>query len=365
MTRVHERGALSALVRDDVRALTTYRLESHEAPIKLDQNENALGVPEPVKRALRERWEALALHRYPVPGQPRLRRAVAEACRWDADGVLVGNGSDQLLHTLARALLEPGRVALSPTPSFFVYAQAALAQGAQVVEVPLSAEYRYDESAMLLAIERHSPHVVFLCSPNNPTGLGLSLDALARIAAAAPGVVVVDEAYWEFAGESARALADEHPNLVLFRTLSKALAMAGIRVGYALMEPELRAEVVKVQPPYPVNHFSTEAALLGLEYSELAASSARAIVAERERIYPRLAAVPGITAFRSETNFHLIRTRYGARATFTELVKRGIVVRDVSGHPLLADCLRVTVGTPAENDAVCAALEDIGASFDG
>ncbi len=356
MERVDTPGALTALVRDNVRALRAYQLQSHDAPIKLDQNENGLGTPGVIRDVLDERLRSLPLQRYPAPGQPRLRRAIAEAFQWTPEGVLVGNGSDQLLHTVARALLEPGRVVLSPTPSFFVYSQASLAQGATVVEVPLDADYRYDVEAFVRAVDEHAPHVVFLCSPNNPTGMGLSLDAIRRIATAAPGIVVLDEAYWEFAGRTARPLLDELPNLLLFRTFSKALGLAGIRVGYVLLQPELRAEVVKVQPPYPVNLMSTEAALVGLEHSDVAAAQARRLVTYRDALYQRLTGLAGVTVFPSETNFHLLRTRLGAKKTFEAFLRRGIVVRDVSAHPLLSECLRVSVGTEEENDAVYEAL---------
>ena len=352
-------GHLLSLVLPRVRELTAYHLERHDAGIKLDQNENGLGLAEPIREEIARRLVDVAVDRYPIPGQPVLREALARATGWPAEGIVVDNGSDQLLHTFARTFLEPGRVALAPTPSFFVYSLAVRLAGAELVEVPLDDNYRYVVDALLEAVAERQPHVVFLCSPNNPTGSTLQFAELERIVAAAPGMVVLDEAYWEFAGWNARELMNDHPNLAIFRTFSKALAMAGIRLGYLLVQPEFRDEIVKVQPPFPVDCLAREAALVGLEHYDLARERAREIVKARDALYQRLEALEGIEVFPSQTNFLLIRARGGAAATYRGLLERGIVVRDVSAHPLLRDCLRVSIGTADENESVYTALRDM------
>ena len=243
-----------------------------------------------------------------------------------------------------------------------MYSLAVRLAGAELVEVPLDGNYVYVVEEILDALSEHAPHVVFLCSPNNPTGTALRPAELERIVEAAPGVVVLDEAYWEFAGWNAHELMNDHPNLVIFRTFSKALAMAGIRLGYLLVQPELRNEIVKVQPPYPVNRLSREAALVALEHYELARERAREIVNARDALYLRLEALDGLDVFPSQTNFLLIRSRGGGPATYQGLLDRGIVVRDLSAHPLLRDCLRVSIGTAGENESVYAALRDMMAS---
>ena len=353
---------LLSLVLPRVRELTAYHLARHDGRIKLDQNENRLGLPEPIRAEIERRLVDVPIDRYPTPEQPELREALARVTDWPAEGIVVDNGSDQLLHTFARTFLEPGRVALAPTPSFFMYSLAVRLAGAELVEVPLDANYAYVLDALLDAVSERAPHVVFLCSPNNPTGTVLRADEIERIVGAAPGVVVLDEAYWEFAGWNARELMNDHPNLVIFRTFSKAIAMAGIRLGYLLVQPELRNEIVKVQPPYPVNRLSREAALVALEHYQLTGERARELVTARDALYQRLEELDGIEVFPSQTNFLLIRSRGGGTATYQGLLERGIVVRDVSAHPLLRDCLRVTIGTADENESVYAALRDMMAS---
>ncbi|HXV60497.1 MAG TPA: histidinol-phosphate transaminase [Vicinamibacteria bacterium] len=354
-----DRKDLLSLVRPVVRELVAYHLDRHDVPVKLDQNENAYGLPEPVRAELEQKLRHLPLHRYPTPGQPELREALSEATGWPKEGILVGNGSDELLHTLAHTLLEPGRTAVAPTPSFFVYAYTARLAGARVLEVPMTAELRYDVPALLSAIETHSPHVTYICSPNNPTGIAIGRDALEEILRTTPGVVALDEAYWEFADWTARELLDDHPNLILMRTFSKALALAGARVGYLLAAPELTREVIKVQQPYPLNRFSIEAASVVLRHRDVAREQARRIVAERDRLLGELRRVDGVEVFASRTNFFLFRTRLGAKRTFDALLAKGVLVRDLSAHPLLPEMLRVAVGTREENERFADALVEM------
>jgi histidinol-phosphate aminotransferase len=351
------RPSAAAIVRPTVRDLVAYHLDRHDVPIKLDQNENTFGPPAAVVAELFERLRGVALHRYPTPGQPELKRALAAANEWPAEGILVGNGSDDLLHTLAMAFLEPGRKAVAPTPSFFAYVYGTRLAGAEAIEVPMRGDLQYEPADLLAAIDAHAPHVVYLCSPNNPTGGVLTPSSIEEIAERAPGVVVLDEAYWEFAEWNGRGILDAHPNLLLFRTFSKALALAGARVGYVLGGPELVEQVSKAQQPYPVNSLSTEAALVALGHLELARERAREIVAERDRLFETLQGMPGVRVLPSKTNFLLFGTPLGSARTFEGLLERGVLVRDVSKHPLLAGLLRVGVGTPAENEAFRRALE--------
>ncbi len=174
----------------------------------------------------------------------------------------------------------------------------------------------------------------------------------------APGIVALDEAYWEFASWNARKLLDSFPNLAIFRTFSKAFAMAGIRLGYVLTAPAVAAELRKVQQPYPLNRLSQEAARATLRHTELARERAGEIARARDGLYRRLAALAGVEVFASRANFLLFRTRLGARRTFEGLVERGVLVRDVSGHPLLREMLRVGVGTPEENETFFRALQE-------
>ena len=348
-----------SLVRASVQKATAYHLDRHDVPVKLDQNENNLGVPESVRADLSAALAAVPLHRYPAPGQGELRALLAKRNDWPADGILVGNGSDDLLHTLALSFLEPGRTALAPAPSFFAYGYNARLMGAEVVEVPLREDLRYDAGAILAAIDEHDPAVVFLCSPNNPTGSVLEPGEIEAIVEKSGGIVALDEAYWEFCSWNARSLLDSFENLVLLRTFSKAMAMASARIGYLLAAPGLALEMRKAQQPYPLNRFSQEAAKVALDHYEEMRERASGIVSERERLYERLSGTSGVEVFESKANFLLFRTALGSKRTFEGLLARGVLVRDVSRHPRLSGMLRVAVGTKEENERFHAALSEI------
>jgi histidinol-phosphate aminotransferase len=350
-----DRKAPVAWIRPAVRALTAYHLDRREVAVKLDQNENNLGVPEAMREDLIDALRRAPLHRYPSPSQAEILGTLSEMADWPPEGILVGNGSDELLHCLAASFLEAGRRAVSPTPSFFAYAYETRLAGAEAIEVPLPG-MKYDVPAILAAIEEHQPVVVYLCSPNNPTGSILEPLEIETIAERAPGVVALDEAYWEFAGANARPLLDRHPNLILFRTFSKALALAGMRLGYLLAAPDLATEMRKAQQPYPLNRVSIEAARVAAAHRGLLRERAVQIARARDRLYERMLGVPGVEVFPSKANFLLFRTSLGAKRTFASLLSRGVLVRDVSGHRALPEMLRVSIGTPEENEIFYRAL---------
>ena len=299
------------------------------------------------------------LHRYPAPGQPEIRSALSKLNDWPTDGILVGNGTDELLTMLAFSVLEPGRRALYPSPSFYFYDQVTRVTGAEGIEVPLRRDLQYDVDALVRGVETFEPHVVFLCSPNNPTGSTLEEGEIRKVVESAPGLVVLDEAYWEFHGWNGRELLDEYPNLLIFRTFSKAFAMAGLRVGYLLARSELVEQFAKVQQPYPLNRLSGEAALMAIERHEVFEKSARETAAERERLYESLGRLDAVTVYPSRANFLAFRTHVGARKTFEGLRERGVLVRDVGAYPLMRDTLRVGVGTPEENETFLRALNEV------
>jgi histidinol-phosphate aminotransferase len=355
---MREKRPAVSWIRPAVKALTAYHLDRRDVTIKLDQNENNLGVPDAVREELLEALSRAPLHRYPSPSQAEILGTLSEMSGWPKEGILVGNGSDDLLHCLAESFLEPGRKAVAPTPSFFVYAYTTRLVGAQAIEVPLR-EMKYDVPAMLQAIEEHEPAVVYLCSPNNPTGSVLESRDIETLAEEAPGVVALDEAYWEFAGGNARPLLDRHPNLILFRTFSKALALAGLRLGYLLAAPELAVEIRKAQQPYPLNRVTIEAARVAAAHGALLRERAAQIARDRDRLYDRMKALDGVEVYPSKGNFLLFRTELGAKKTFGGLLARNVLVRDVSSHRELPEMLRVAIGTAEENEAFYRALRQI------
>ena len=221
----------------------------------------------------------------------------------------------------------------------------------------MTSGFAYDVEALLESLEESHASVTIVCSPNNPTGTSLAHSDVERLCRASDALVVVDEAYHEFSGETVVPLLERHPNLIVLRTFSKAMALAGLRVGYLLASPELVREINKARLPYNVNFFSQMAAIAALEEKEVLATSVRRLVGERQRLLARLADVPGVRAFSSDANFFLLECLSAdPKAVFASMLRRGVLVRDVTSYPMLSRCLRVSVGTEAENDAFLHAL---------
>jgi histidinol-phosphate aminotransferase len=320
--------------------------------IKLDAMESPFALPADVRARLAAAVAAVPVNRYPDGAADALKAALAASLRLPREvGLIVGNGSDELLQIVTTAVAKPGAAVLAPDPSFVMYRLYAIYAHARFVPVALAADFALDEAAMLDAIERERPALVWLAYPNNPTGNRFDATAVERIIRAAPGLAVVDEAYYAYATHSFLPRVLEFPNLIVVRTVSK-IGMAGLRLGYAAAHPAWIAELEKVRPPYNVNALTQAAVPVLLDEGELLASQAATIRAERERLEAALARLPGVTVFPTETNFVLARVP-GAGARFAALREAGIVVKNLDGwHPLLADCLRITVGLPAENDAL-------------
>jgi len=229
--------------------------------------------------------------------------------------------------------------------------------GGTAVRVPLGSDFEYDLDTLMQAQRDHLASVVIICSPNNPTGTALSPDDVARLCRESDALVVVDEAYHEFAGQSVVPLLHDHGNLIVLRTFSKAMAMAGLRVGYLLASPELVAEVNKARLPYNLNFLSQAAALAVLSDPGTVEANVARLVRARESLFRDLAAIPGVRPFRSQANFILFALEGRAPAdVFRSVYEQGVLVRDVSATPRLSDCLRVSVGTEEENAAFLAAL---------
>jgi len=352
--------AVVSLVRDEIRALTAYEVAPAAGLIKLDANENPFPLPAAVQVKIAAAAAAVPLHRYPDGGAHALVAALRRAHRIpDSYGVLLGNGSDELIAIITAALARPGAAMLVPEPTFVMYRMNALYAGMRFVGVPLTAELALDTDSMLAAVARERPALVFLASPNNPTGNLFDPAAVERIVRASPGLVVVDEAYCAFAGTSFLPRLYEFPNLLVLRTLSK-IGMAALRLGYAVASPAWIGELNKVRQPYNVNALTQAVAQVMLREEQVLATQVAAVVAERGRLAARLAKLPGVHVFPADANFVLARVP-DAAAWFAALRDAGILVKNLSGaHPRLAECLRITVGTPAENDALLSALDKIG-----
>jgi histidinol-phosphate aminotransferase len=349
-------GIVAAVVRPEICALSAYTTASAEGMIKLDAMENPFPLPDAVRGRLGAALAQVAINRYPDIPADRVKRALVDAFGIpDTLGLMLGNGSDELIQLITLALARPGAAMLAPEPSFVMYRLNAIHAGMRFVGVPLASDFGLDRDAMLAAVERERPALTFLAYPNNPTGNLFSGDDVAAIVRASPGLVVVDEAYAAFADASFLPRIAEFPNLLLLRTLSK-VGMAGIRLGYAIAAPEWMAQLNKLRAPYNVNAFTQAAAVALLADAGWMADQAATIRAERGRVAVALARLPGVTVFETQTNFLLARVPE-ADLLYDGLRQRRILVKNVhSWHPLLANCLRITVGTPRENDALLTAL---------
>lgn len=348
------------IIKPAVRALRAYTLSPHRASVKINQNENPWDAPAEIKDEVLRRFAAREWSRYPDFVPVSLQESLAQFAGWKADGVIAGNGSNELIQALLMVSIGPGKRVLISEPTFALYRQVATVLGGEVETVLLTPELTYDVAALLKTIEETQPDVTIICSPNNPTGCVLAEKDLIALLNASRGLIAIDEAYHEFSQQSVVPLLHEHENLIVLRTFSKAMAFAALRVGYLLASPELVTEIRKAVLPYNLNAFSQLAAEVAIEkYSTLLGPTVEAIVAERERLYRELSEMKGLAPVVSKGNFMLVRAGRDVRQIFDELLKRDILVRDVSGYPMLREYFRVSVGTPEENDQLLRALHEI------
>ena len=343
-------------VKPAVRALEAYTLAAREAPVKINQNENPFDLPEALKRRVVECAMARSWSRYPEFDPKELVGKLAAFSGWRADGILAGNGSNELIQALLLVTVGPGTRVVIPEPTFTLYGLLTRTLGGEIVPVPLGADLEYDVAALRAA--RHGAEVTVVCSPNNPTGGVLARDDVRHLCEEGDGLVVVDEAYNEFAEDTVVPLLSRNPNLVVLRTFSKAMGLAGLRLGYLLASPELVREVNKGRLPYNVNFFSQMAALAALEaYDTVLRPNVARLARLREDLFASLRKEPGLRVYPSRANFLLVEVREAdPRAVFESLYAQGVLVRNVTSYPRLERCLRVTVGSEDENARLLAAL---------
>ena len=348
-------------IRQDVQSMHAYAIQASVGMVKLDAMANPHGLPPELQKALGERLGALALNRYPDGRVNDLRHALASyAGMPEGYDIMLGNGSDELISLLAMACDVPGASILAPMPGFVMYAMSAQLQGLDFHGVPLTADFELDDAAMLAAIAEHKPSIVYLAYPNNPTGNLWNDDTIEKIVQAQGtqgGLVVIDEAYQPFASKSYIDRLARHSHVLLMRTLSK-FGLAGVRLGYMMGAKALVAEIDKVRPPYNISVLNYECALFALEHADVFAAQAKDLREQRARLLKELAALPGVHPFPSEANMILARVPDAAK-TFEGLKAHKVLVKNISKmHPLLANCLRLTVGTAQENDLMLAALKE-------
>jgi histidinol-phosphate aminotransferase len=348
-------------IRQDVQSMHAYAIQDSVGMVKLDAMENPFRLPPALQKALGERLGALALNRYPDGRVNDLRSALAaHAGMPEGYDIMLGNGSDELISLLALACDVPGASVLAPVPGFVMYAMSAQLQGLDFHGVPLTVDFELDEAAMLDAIAAHKPSIVYLAYPNNPTGNLWNDESIEKIIiaqGAQGGLVVMDEAYQPFASQTYLDRMVKHAHVLLMRTLSK-FGLAGVRLGYMMGPKALIAEIDKVRPPYNISVLNYECGLFALSHADVFADQAKALRSQRDALQRALADLPGAQPFPSEANMILVRVADAAQ-TFDKLKAQGILVKNVSKlHPLLNNCLRLTVGTESENNQLLLALKD-------
>jgi len=349
---------VSKWIRPEIRALSAYHVPDAAGLVKLDAMENPYGWPEDMLASWLERLRGVGLNRYPDPDARQLKQCLRSALDLPSDmGLLLGNGSDELIQMIAMAVAGPGRVVLAPEPTFVMYRMIASYVGMGYVGVPLRDDFSLDAPAMLAAIAERRPALVFLAYPNNPTGNLFDAEAIHEIIQACPGLVVVDEAYHAFCHASfMNALAD-YDNLLVMRTLSK-IGLAGLRLGLLVGASGWLSEINKLRLPYNINSLTQVSAAFALEHGQVIDGQTEKICADREQLLKEMRGLGAITVYPSQANFILFRVPAGrAAVVHRALQDAGVLIKNLNGgHQLLCDCLRVTVGKPAENAAFLTAL---------
>ncbi len=352
-------ATMARVIRADIQGLHAYAVQPSAGFVKVDTMENPHLLPPALQQALGERLGRLAINRYPAERGDDLKAALAAHAGLPAGcSLMLGNGSDELISLLALACDLPGAAIMAPVPGFVMYAMSAQLQGLRFVGVPLTADFALDETAMLAAIEAERPALLYLAYPNNPTANLWDTAVIERCIAAMgriQGLVVMDEAYQPFAARDSMAWLAQHPHVLVMRTMSK-FGLAGVRIGYLMGATPLVQEIDKLRPPFNISVLNAEAALFALEHADEYARQAVLIRAQRERLFRALQDMPGVHPWPSQANMVLARVP-DAAAVFAGMKARGVLVKNVSAlHPLLANCLRITVGTPDEVSQTLAAL---------
>lgn len=360
--------ALLARIREEIRAEHPYVVgKPPETRVKLNQNESPYDLPPSLKAALAEAFMATPFNRYPSEQPERLRAALSQSLGHPESGILVGNGSNELTYTLGQVFVRPGAPVVLPRPMFSLYEKVVRMAGGEVVGVAPREDLHFDVDAIVRAVEERDPALTVLTTPNNPTGLALSLGDIERVLRAARGFVVVDEAYVEFTRErSAFEVLGRYPNLLLMRTLSKAFGLAGLRLGYMVGHPEIVTELMKARLPFMVDAVSESVGVALVRDAALRAERVAAMAAECQRLTEALETMPGVEVVPSQANFVLFRpASTDSKAVLRGLAERGVLIRDMSGYPELPGFLRVNAGTREETQTFLSALHELLGAHSG
>lgn len=347
---------IDKLVSQKALELESYKAESNIQCIALDKNEIPWSLNEKVEEALIRKIKAMDFNRYPDSGCTALKKAISGYTGINTDSIAVGNGSDELISILLQTFIEPGDTLAVHNPTFAMYKIYGTICGAGILEYDLDSSFGFKLDEYISCLKKEKPKLVFLCNPNNPTGRMLELSEIERIVKALDSVVIVDEAYYEFSGVTAAGLLARYDNLIVLRTFSKAFGLAGLRIGYMLACPSVISYIDRIRSPFNVSTFAQAAAEEVLKNIDRVAERIEIIKSERERLTVLLKELEGLQCFESRSNFILIRSSFAEKID-KRLQEAGICIRSFS-NTVLKDCLRITIGSPEENDRLYKAVKE-------
>ena len=357
-----ERGFMDikSLIREEVLSHKAYPVDNNVYPIRLDANEGPLPVPDDLRNELLSRLSGVSLNRYPQAGSPDLVRRFAGRFGVGEDCVMIGNGSDELIQILSIAVARPGAEMVIPTPTFAMFTITPANAGLKIIEIPLDDDFDLDLAKMGERITLHPPVLTFLASPNNPTGNCFTAERMVSVIEQSLGLVVVDEAYFNFSssGTTLLPLAGRYDNLIILRTLSK-VGFAAARIGILVGSPELIRELHKVRLPYNFNALSQAVAGFYLDHEETFLKQAENVRLWRDELYSSMLTINGVHPRRSDANFIFFSCDFDSDRIYTMLSERGILIKNFNRPGRLRNFMRVTVGTPEENEIFIKGLEEV------
>jgi histidinol-phosphate aminotransferase len=348
---------IDKLVSKKVLELESYKAESKIQGIALDKNEIPWNLNKKVEEALMRRIKSMEFNRYPDSDCTDLKAAISKYTGIDTDSIGIGNGSDELISIVLQTFINPGDTIAVHNPTFSMYKIYGTICGARIWEYNQDSSFRIKLDEFISCLQKEKPKIVFLCNPNNPTGSSLELSEIEQIVKAVDGIVIVDEAYFEFSGVTASGLLSSYDNLIVLRTFSKAFGLAGLRVGYMLACPSVISYIDRVRSPFNVNAFAQTAALEALDNIDIVSERIEIIKSERVRLTALLSELEGLQCFESRSNFLLLRSSYVGEI-YKRLQEAGIHIRSYS-NPQLLDCLRITIGSPEENNSLFEIIKEV------
>ncbi len=352
-----DEGLMKSRVKKGIQKLSAYSVPHVECRVKLDGNESPFTLPSEILEKVLENVKGIQINRYPDSGARVLRDKISDMTGFPSEGIVLGNGSDELIQMIMATFSGGNGSVLYPLPTFSMYRITGIALGLELVEVELDDRFDIDVDATIKEIKRKDPDLIFLASPNNPTGNRFSDESVSEILNVSDGIVVLDEAYCDFSGKTFLSLIKKYENLLVLRSMSK-VGFAGIRMGMLFGRSEIVREINKVRLPYNVNSFSQRIAEVILDNAGFVDERVQLIKREQYRVYKALELMNGVEAFRSDANFILFRVK-DADKIFHELIEKGVLIRNFNSPGRLKNCLRVTIGTPEENDSFLIALGEI------